>query len=120
MTMTHERDPSGGAVVGARVEEGVTADGFVDVSADEFVDLVCEDVDWLRAEFEAIVAASWQDEPPVAEHGAQLPRPAAPGASPTPAHPAARHRPSRPGCNGWARQRSPPAARTAPPLRSTA
>lgn len=48
---------------------------------DEFLAVVYADADWLGAEFDAIVAASW-DEPPVAPE-----RPDRPAAAPAPAAP---------------------------------
>jgi hypothetical protein len=80
---------------------------------DTFLAVVYADADWLRAEFDAIVAASW-DQPPA--------RPE-PSGSPDPA-------PGRPAVAGWperpvppgrrlgaapARERGPPRRRTSPP-----
>jgi hypothetical protein len=75
---------------------------------DAFLAVVYADADWLRAEFDAIVAASW-DEPPArpGPSGRPVPKPAGPGA--------ARHRdrpvpPGRPVIPAPARERSPPYA----------
>jgi hypothetical protein len=46
---------------------------------DAFLAVVCADAAWVRAEFDAIVAASW-DEPPVVAR-----RPGRPAAAPVPA-----------------------------------
>ncbi|MGI8691424.1 MAG: hypothetical protein ACR2JK_00765, partial [Geodermatophilaceae bacterium] len=32
---------------------------FVDVDLVDFIDVICSDDEWLRAEFDAIIAASW-------------------------------------------------------------
>ncbi|TWD83037.1 hypothetical protein FB561_4190 [Kribbella amoyensis] len=37
--------------------------GLERLARDEFLDLVCDDVDLLRAEFDALIAASWDDPP---------------------------------------------------------
>ena len=75
---------------------------------DTFLAVVYADADWLRAEFDAIVAASW-DEPPA--------RPEPSGRTLPPRPHAARH-PDRPVPTGRpaaavpARERSPPGARS--------
>ncbi|MFK5635223.1 MULTISPECIES: hypothetical protein [unclassified Ornithinimicrobium] len=83
-----------------------TAD-LVRVARDEdFWDLVCADEDWLRAEFDAIIASGFRDRPgrPVLPRPAPRPRPGVLHASP--------RQPDTLG--GWgpepqvARQRSPP------------
>ena len=75
---------------------------------DTFLAVVYADADWLRAEFDAIVAASW-DEPPA--------RPEPCGRAGPPGPDVARH-PDRPVPTGRpaaavpARERSPPGARS--------
>jgi len=96
---------------------------------DELLDLVLSDPELLRAEFEAIIAASWPDPP----NPPPPTRPAPPAEAPNPSEPGTRRSPlsrsgpgdPRPGCPRPAaagRQRSPPGL-TPPrkrPLRSTA
>jgi hypothetical protein len=94
----------------------VAQPGRADPCGDEFVDLICQDDELVRAEFEALVAACWDVAPPPARPPAP-PRPARrpPGwpvvsASdlspvPPPASPPLRWR--------WSRQRSPPDHRIA-------
>ena len=77
--------------------------------ATAFVDLVCSDDEWVRAEFEAIVAASWSPLPPRQPTWFGTVHPG--GSRPAAFHP----RQDRLGHNGhagvlrWRRQRSPPA-----------
>ena len=75
--------------------------------ADDFAAVICADEEWLRAEFDAIIEASWAEPPerPVRKLGGF--------SAPFPRHrgdPAPRlvRRPRCPGSGGWARQRSPP------------
>jgi hypothetical protein len=76
---------------------------------EELVDLVCADEQWLREEFDAIVAREWAVEPP-----APPPRGAAQQPDPPPRRPATcdvpppRRRRRRPAVGRWRRQRSPP------------
>lgn len=77
---------------------------------DRQVVLDCGDPQWVRAQFEAIVAAEWPQQPPRVRVGiAEAPRA---GRIPT-AGAGVRtrlpHRVRAPGTDGWARQRSPPA-----------
>jgi hypothetical protein len=89
---------------------GDTAERTVD---EQFLDLICNDQELLGAEFDAIIAAEWSSPP------ANTPGRGATGRHPTDgaAHRAANpvrgvvSRPRHPGVGGWARQRSPPAAR---------
>ena len=94
---THLIDPAAEAAVG---------------TDEAFVDLVCADDDLVRAEFEAIIAASWP----------ALPVDPDPVPSPTPRNP---ERPARAGPRdlgpvgrgrsgdaAWSRERSPPAGRS--------
>jgi hypothetical protein len=73
---------------------------------DEFLAVVCADADWLRAEFDAIVKAGWEQPPAVPE------RPRRPVAVPVPGTGAGwRDRalvPGRPVPAFPARERSPP------------
>jgi hypothetical protein len=80
-------------------------------TTDAFLEVVCGDDDWLRAEFDAIVAANWDP-----------PDPVPPGPARGPAGPRPRARSSwrscrptgrPPGANPPAHQRSPPRAATA-------
>ncbi len=77
---------------------------------DEFLDLLCSDPEWLRAEFEEIVAAEWPTapaDPPLAARGAGQPPDSAGLRAGGVRHRLAR-RPRHPGIGGWARERSPP------------
>jgi hypothetical protein len=80
---------------------------------EQFLDVVYADPDWVRAEFDAIVGASWE-EPPVAPE-----RPDRPAAAPAPATgpgwPERALPPGRPVAACPARERAPPA--TSPSLR---
>lgn len=73
---------------------------------EQFAAIVCADDEWVRAEFDALVAAAWDDPP-------ATPGPVArPPAAGRPA-PRWRPEPERPprrdvGVEAWARQRSPP------------
>jgi len=76
---------------------------------EELVDLVCADEQWLREEFDAIVAREWAAEPPAATPRDAAPRPDQ--ASPRPAtgdSAPPRRRPRRPAVGRWRRERSPP------------
>jgi hypothetical protein len=71
------------------------------------LDLICGDVDLLRTEFDAIIAAGWSKPPPytTAQEGAGKQRGRGPArrlARPV------RDRVRSPTISGWARQRSPP------------
>jgi len=87
----------------------VTSTPAAEAKQDAFIDLICQDDDLLRAEFDALIAASW-DPPPAAPPPAPPRRPP-PGAGP-PA--AAFIDPGRPYVGGtptrWhhRRQRAPP------------
>lgn len=74
--------------------------------------LVCNDSELLAAEFDAIVAAEW-DEPPGERPGrGAAGRPRSRGAArraPEPNRRPVLTRPRHPGIGGWSRQRSPPA-----------
>jgi len=73
----------------------------------EFVRLVCHDPDLLDAEFEAIIAASWNDPPadPRPDHpGDREPQPHRPEDCICPVPPRSRG----PGIDGFPRGRSPP------------
>jgi len=85
--------------------------GRADRLDDEFVDLICEDDELVRAEFDALVAACWDLTPPPA----RPPAPSRPARQPpgwpvvsasdvSPDPPA----PSPPLRRRWNRQRSPP------------
>ena len=83
---------------------------LAETERDTFLAVVYADADWLRAEFDAIVAASW-DEPPVrpGRSGRPVPGPARRDAAgrrdrPVPA--------GRPAAAAPSRQRSPPVARS--------
>jgi hypothetical protein len=82
---------------------------------EEFLALVCADEELLRAEFEAIIEASWT-EPPRS-------RPARGPAQPVRrGHPRLRDRPTplqRPVLRTYVRQRSPPARLTPPPVEAS-
>ncbi|WP_157693020.1 hypothetical protein [Pedococcus dokdonensis] len=89
-----------------------TLTGTARTVEEEFLDLVCADDEFVRAEFDALVAEVWSSRPPPAD-----PSPAARGAGPEqqggPAPSPTRllgPRPRRPGAGGWRRQRSPPRA----------
>jgi hypothetical protein len=79
-------------------------------ASSEFVELVCADPDWVRAEFDAIVAANFDPSPP---HQRRPPRPDSSGPT-APARTAATVTTpvGAPGVvlsiNRWRRQRSPP------------
>ena len=85
------------------------------ISAD-FVELICQDDDLVRAEFDALIAACWDTAPPPATPPA-LPRPAPrpPGWPVASASDIAPVPPAPPPPLGrrWNRQRSPPDHRTA-------
>lgn len=77
----------------------------------EFADLLAADVELVRLEFDAIIAAEWPVVPPATGDAAL--------ATAAPGHPVSASRrnprsvgtsdrPHRPGVGGWARQRSPP------------
>ncbi len=92
-----------------------TAPGASLTGQEEFIDLVCSDEDWVRDEFDAIVAAEWVGPPPTEpSQAASTPGPL-PAHTKPPAGPAPPPRRSqRPGTDGWGRQRSPPQQHTAP------
>ena len=77
---------------------------------EEFLELMCADEEFIRAEFDAIIAQEWSSRPPPPDPPAASPdtgphqrwRPAPPDFRAAPRHP--RH----PGIGGWSRQRSPP------------
>jgi hypothetical protein len=88
----------------------------VDVVDEEFLALICADEELLRAEFDAIITASWGQPRPVA------PRPRARGPA-LPSGPRSRCRPvdggmrrpqREPGGEGHFRQRAPPGAGSQP------
>jgi len=87
---------------------------------DAFVDLICQDDELLRAEFDALIAASWQTPP-------GPPPPAPPRRPPPGATPLARpltdagrpHVGSTPIRRHHRRQRGPPRSRPAPPSTTT-
>lgn len=93
--------------------DSVAPDLEVEVDTDEaFFELVCADDDLLRAEFEAIVAASWVG-PPDRPAPVPSPRPPVPGASRAGLPRAtklllAEPLPSGPGDGQRGRERSPP------------
>lgn len=77
---------------------------------EEFLELMCADEEFIRAEFDAIIAQEWSSRPPPAD-----PPPASPATGPhqgwqagPPALRSFPRRPRRPGIGGWSRQRSPP------------
>jgi hypothetical protein len=79
-------------------------------ASSEFAELVCADPDWVRAEFDAIVAANFDTSPP---HQHRPPRPDSSGpTAPAPAAGAVTTPASASGVvlpiNRWRRQRSPP------------
>jgi hypothetical protein len=74
---------------------------------DEFLAIVCADEELLRAEFEAIIGACW-DEPPPSRPVPPVP-PAGRGRHSMAYRPPLRpRRPQHNGVRGWVRQRSPP------------
>ena len=80
--------------------------------AEQAIALLCEDPQWLRAQFEAIIAAEWPQQPPAPPRtGVAVTD--TPGADRAPTRSTARVAGPRcahgPGTDGWARQRSPPA-----------
>ena len=75
---------------------------------DTFLAVVYADADWLRAEFDAIVAASW-DEPPARRRPSGRPGPPRPDAARHPDRPVPT---GRPAAAAPARERSPPGARS--------
>ena len=78
---------------------------------EQFADVVCSDEDWVRAEFEAIIAAEWPAPPsrPPAQRAASAPPTAPDGPWRVSRLERLASQPRRPGAGGWARQRSPPA-----------
>jgi hypothetical protein len=79
-------------------------------ASSEFAELVCADPDWVRAEFDAIVAANFDPSPP---HQRRPPRPDSSGPTAPPRAAAIVTTPA--GASGvvllinrWRRQRSPP------------
>ncbi|MGI8529762.1 MAG: hypothetical protein ACR2KO_09815 [Geodermatophilaceae bacterium] len=96
-------------VVQLLASDSVAAQPDARLVEEMFLDLLCSDEEWLRAEFDAIIAAGWG--------GPRTARPLRP-ASPTPSPPRCHSRPEVaadtpapgrcPGVGGWARQRSPP------------
>jgi len=79
---------------------------------DEFLDLICNDLELLRVEFEAIVAAEWPSPPKLSGRGPTRARPVNREAHrPVKGAHAAVSQPRRPGIGGSARQRSPPPRR---------
>lgn len=71
-----------------------------------FVELMCADDEWLRAEFDAIVAANFDDPPPSPRPQRPFrPQPSLPG---RPRGPKPRRATSRPVVRVPVRQRSPP------------
>jgi hypothetical protein len=86
---------------------------------DEFLAIVCADEELLRAEFEAIVGASWDEPPPPTPR--EPPTPSWPG---PPDPESADLRPATPppfpcGAGRWARQRSPPVVPAGHPAGTT-
>jgi len=75
---------------------------------DTFLAVVYADADWLRAEFDAIVAASW-DEPPARPEPCRRAGPPGPDAARHPDRPVPI---GRPAAAAPARERSPPGARS--------
>ena len=84
---------------------------------EELLELVCADEEFLRAEFDAIIAEEWPTNPPTADPPGAAPAPAPrQGWRPAPLDfRAGRGQPRHPGIGGWSRQRSPPRHTTAPP-----
>lgn len=92
---------------------------LADIAGREFTDLVCADEAWVRAEFDALIAAAWPATPsPLGPAGQAGGPPAdgyrAPVAQPRPPGCTASGRGRGPGFDGWARQRSPPPGRECP------
>src|SRR5688572_15123601 len=87
---------------------------------EEFLELMCDDEDLLRAEFDAIIAREWPSRPPPADPpaGSPTPGPRERGRPAAPVLRASRGRPRTPGAGGRSRQRSPP-RRTAVPRPET-
>ena len=81
---------------------------LAETERDEFLAVVYADPDWLRAEFDAIVEASW-DEPPARPEPCGRPVPPGPDAARHPDRPAPI---GRPAAAAPARERSPPGARS--------
>jgi hypothetical protein len=76
--------------------------------ADNFLDLVCADQDWLRSEFEEIIAASWGEPPRLARPRWTARPPGWPGRRSPYFAPVADPSDRVPGRHEGARQRSPP------------
>jgi len=88
----------------------VSADASVPSVDEQFFDLICNDVELIAAEFDAIIAAEWPTPPPSAPGHRTAGRPPTGG---TARRGIARgggrsSRPRHPGIGGWARERSPP------------
>jgi hypothetical protein len=82
-----------------------------------FAELVYADPDWLRAEFDAIVAANFGTPPP-RRRPPSRPGSSGPATAPVAAHPLTEPTPPReaaPSAHGWRRQRSPPVRARVPP-----
>jgi len=79
---------------------------------ERFLALLCADDELIRAEFDAIIAAEWADEPPRDPGDELIAQPNSGPASTrsTPAQTRLRDHPERGGADGWRRQRSPPGA----------
>jgi len=80
---------------------------------DGFADLVCADPLLLREEFDALIAASWENEPPSPPPGARtlvglVDPDRRRGRVPVTTERADRSRVRPPGIDEWAHQRSPP------------
>jgi len=85
------------------------------VDVDGFLELICSDPDLVRAEFDAIVAAGWPEDPrvPAARRPAPGPSRRVRRSVPTADPPAGS---DAPGPDAWARQRSPPDPSTKDPI----
>jgi hypothetical protein len=83
---------------------------------EQFLDLVCSDMDFLRAEFNAIIAANWPGpaaRSPSRGGGAGRPN-TGPRREPVARIAAPMARPRHRAAGGWTRQRSPPARDNTP------
>jgi len=90
----------------------VTRPGRSATVDEEFLALVCSDEEWLRAEFDAIIAVGWgsaQRSPPRPGSAAGPPKPSRRGRWSSTSDPSGRQR--RTGIRARARQRSPPPLR---------
>jgi hypothetical protein len=92
--------------------DGVGPAERVDTVDEEFLALVCSDSEWLRAEFDAIIAAAWSSPPPACPgNGQAATQPEKAVGSTSPAGPVRPRRSGYPVRDHADRTRSPPDAR---------